>query len=99
MAVGHLGLARDERHVELVSTKLHHRIAGRAFGYLDLNAGMGFPIMTDQLREKAAWDQGMDADAKPATFSLSCHAGGLHRVIELIDTRRDTLHEVPACVC
>ncbi|MCK3111912.1 hypothetical protein MZG88_23190, partial [Escherichia coli] len=24
---------------------------------------------------------------------------GLHCVIELIDTRRDTLHEVPACVC
>lgn len=36
----------------------------------------------------------MDTDAKPAAFSGCRHAGGLHRMVELIDAGRDPLHEV-----
>ena len=63
MAVGKLGRAGDERHVEPAGAKLHDRIAGCAFGDFDLDAGMVFPILTDQFREEAAGDQGMDANA------------------------------------
>lgn len=41
MAVGWLGRARDERHVQPAGAKLHHRFTGRAFGDLDFNIGLG----------------------------------------------------------
>ena len=50
--------------------------------------------MRDQLDEEAAGDQGMDPDAKPATFSRRCHACGLHRMVELIDTYGYPLDEM-----
>lgn len=52
------------------------------------------PILRDQLDEEAAGDQGMDTDAKPATFSRRCHACGLHRMVELIDTYGYPLDEM-----
>lgn len=64
----------DERHVKPVGAKLRDRIAGRAFGNLDLNAGMGFAVSCAQPGEEAAGDQGMDADTKPAALARRCHA-------------------------
>lgn len=63
MAVRQLGCAGNECHVKPVGAKLHDRIAGRAFGYSDLDAGMVLPILRHQLRKEAAGDQSMDADA------------------------------------
>jgi hypothetical protein len=93
MAVGQFGRARDERHVQPVGAKLHDRFAGRAFGDFDFDAGVVFAVLADQLCEEAARNQGMDTDAKPAAFSGCRHAGGLHRMVELIDAGRDPLDE------
>ncbi len=50
MAVGQLGRAGQEHDVQPVGTKLHHRIACRALGDLNLDAGMVFTVLRDQLR-------------------------------------------------
>jgi hypothetical protein len=42
---------------------LHDRIASSALRDLNLDAGIIFPILPDQLRERAAGDQRMDTDA------------------------------------
>lgn len=94
VAIGQFRRSGYENNIKLVSAKLHNGIAGRAFGHIDLNAGMAFPILRDQLDEEAAGDQGMDTDAKPATFSRRCHACGLHRMVELIDTYGYPLDEM-----
>lgn len=94
MAVGQLGRAGHEHHVQPVGAKLHDRIAGRTFGHFDFNAGVVFAVLADQLCEEAARDQGMDTDAKPAAFSGCRHAGGLHRMVELVDACGYPLDEV-----
>ncbi len=94
MAVGQIGRAGDKRHVQPVGAKLHDRIAGRAFGHLDLDAGMVFPVLRDQIGKEAAGDQGMDADAQATTFPRRCHAGSFHRMVELIDAGSDALNEL-----
>src|SRR5690606_14680268 len=94
MAVGQFRVASDEGHVQPVGAKLHNRIAGCTLGDLDRDAGMGLPILTDKFREKAAGDQGMDTDAKPAALSGCRHSGGLYRMIELVDASRYPFDEV-----
>lgn len=61
-----LGPPDNERQVQSVGAKLHHRIAGYAFGDFDLDAGIA--IFWDQLGEEAERDQGRDADTQTATF-------------------------------
>jgi hypothetical protein len=87
-----LGRARDERHVQPAGAKLH-RFTGWAFGDFDFNAGVILAVSADQLLGSCG-DQGMDTDAKPAAFSGCRHAGGLHRMVELIDTGGYPLDEV-----
>src|SRR5690606_10550148 len=67
------------------------RFAGRALRDLDLDSGMVLAILRDQFGEEAARDQGMDADAQPAAFARRHHAGGLDRMVELIDAGGDPL--------
>lgn len=94
MAVGQFWLPGGERHVQPVGAKLHHRIAGCALSNFDLDAGIFFSILRNQLCEEAVRDQGMDADAQTAPFSCGCHASGVHRMVELIDAGRYLLDEV-----
>ncbi len=54
MTVGQFRASGDEGHVQPVRAKLHHRIAGRAFGDLELDAGIGLAIFRDQFSEEAA---------------------------------------------
>jgi len=88
MAVGQLRASGDEGDVQLVDPKLHDRFAGCAFGDLDLDAGMSFPILRDQFGEETARNEGMDADPKPATLARRRHASGFHGIVELIDANR-----------
>ena len=37
--------------------------------------------------------------AVPSSANLATFEAHLDAIIDFIDTRRDTLHEVPACVC
>src|SRR5690606_22616678 len=74
--------------------KLHDCIAGRAFGDFDLDAGMVFPILPDQLGEEAAGSQCMDADTQATTFPSRCYTCGLYRMVELIDADSDALDEM-----
>ncbi|CQM35330.1 Uncharacterised protein [Salmonella enterica subsp. enterica serovar Typhimurium str. DT104] len=94
MAVGWLGRARDERHVQPAGAKLHHRFTGRAFGDLDFNIGVILAVLADQLCEEAMRNQGMDTDTKPAAFSGCRHAGGFHRMVELVNTYGYPLDEM-----
>ena len=91
MAVRQLGRSGREHNVQVVTAKLHDRIACGAFRHFDLNARAIFPASRDQVRKEAMRDQGVDADVKAAAFSRSRHAGGLHGVVQLIDARRDML--------
>ena len=97
MAVGHFGRAGHEYNVKPGGAKLHDRIAGRAFGDLDIDAGVVFPIPTNQTLQEAAGNQGVDSYAQTTAFSLRRHASGFHGMIELVDAGRDLLHELPAC--
>lgn len=94
MAVRQLGRTRYERHVEAVGAQLLDRIAGHALGDLNLNTGIVFPILPDQLGKKAARDQGVDTYAQPPAFPRRCHTGSLHRMVKLIDADRYPLDEV-----
>ena len=52
---------------------------------------MVLAILRDQFGEEAARDQGMDADAQATALARSHHAGGLDRMVELIDAGGDPL--------
>ncbi|GAB1717526.1 MAG: hypothetical protein NTAFB05_25680 [Nitrobacter sp.] len=80
----------------MVGAKLHHCIARGAFGNLHVDAWVVFPVSLDQSSEEAARDQGMDADAKSATFPMRRHAGRFHGMVELIDADHNKLNEVTA---
>lgn len=87
-------LSDDERAVQPVFAKLHHRIAARALGDFDLAAGVLRPILRNQPGEKAVRYQGMDADAQAAIFPSRGHTCCLHGMVELIDASSDALDEV-----
>ena len=77
---------------------MYDRITRSALRYLDLNAGMVLPILSDQLCKEASGDEGMDAYAQATTFSHRRHAGRLHGAVQLIDAGRYPLDEVASCL-
>lgn len=79
--------------IQLVGSKPHDAIAGRAFGDFDFYARMLLPVAFDQGGEEAAGDKSIDADAKAASFSRCRHAGRFHGMVEVIDARRHMLDE------
>lgn len=94
IAVGQFGRAGHKNYVEHVGAKLHDGIAGRALGDFDLDAGVVFAVLVDQVCEEAVWNQGMDTDAKPTAFAGCRHAGGLHGMVKLVDAGRDPLDKM-----
>ncbi len=99
VAVGQLRRTSQENKVETVCAKLHHRIAGRAFRHLNVEARMTFTIPADQLGKEAARNQGVDADAKAAAFPRCRHAGRLYSMVELIHADGDVLDEAATGLC
>ena len=59
-----------------------------------LNIKLTRRIGNDGEKVALSRDQGMDTDAKPAAFSGCRHAGGLHRMVELVDACGYPLDEV-----
>lgn len=99
MAIGKLGRAGHEGQVQPVGPKPHDAIARRAFGDLDLDAWMPFPVSLKQVGEKAAGYQGMYADAQTALLGARHHAGGPNGVVEMVDAGRHPLDEIPTGFC
>lgn len=96
VAIRKIGSARDESDVELIVAELDDDVAGRPFGDLDRDAGMGLAVAAEQVVEKAAGGERIDADADAAEFALREGAGCLHGMFEVVDADGDILHEMPA---
>lgn len=99
MTVGKLEGACQECHVKPVDTKLHDAIANGAFGNLDLDPRMLFPVSFEHVGEETTEDQGMDADVQAALLAARHHAGGPDGVAEMVDAGRHSLDEMPAGFC
>ena len=85
--------ADQKPHVDPVRVQMGQHLAGRSFDHLDCNSGMLGVEAHQQAVKKAAGDQPMNADAQPSTFPCRRNGGGLHGMVDEIDTRFHQFHK------
>jgi len=74
---------------------MHQGVALGTFDHLDRDVGVLPSIFNQKIAKEAAGDHRMNADAQTPAFPRCRHAGCLHRVVELVDSCRNSFHEPP----
>ncbi|SCM77568.1 hypothetical protein KL86PLE_41373 [uncultured Pleomorphomonas sp.] len=95
VAIGDFGYRRHKGHVEPSVAHQKDRVSGSTVEQFQLHAWPLFPVAVQQLRQKAGSDCRGHAHADASARSAADHAGGLYRIVELLDSIGD-MHEKEA---
>jgi hypothetical protein len=87
MAIRQVECPDQKRNIDPTSAQMRYRLTGRAFDYLYNNSRMLQAEACQKTVEKAAGNQSVDADTKPAALAGCCDACGFHGMVDLIDAR------------
>lgn len=93
MAIGQIEGTDQKGHVDPAGAQVHDCFVRRSFRHVDTDVGILFAVPRQQIVEKAASDQAMEADEQVAALFQCGHVGGFHGVVELVNAGRDLPHE------
>lgn len=99
MAIRQIERPDQKRHVKPAGVQMRQCCAGRALNHLDGNIRVIRAGPRQQIIEKAAGDQTIDAHAKPANIASRSNGGGLHSMVDQIDARFDQFDKCAPCLC